>query len=265
MGTLAPGASRVNPGKPASRARQARAQRATATRRQPPGRAPRPARTGRGARAAPRATRPGDSPGSAPLPGHSTCLPCQPSAAGTRGSPRPRAAAVPSSLMAGAERARRARGSGMRSNRHRGGRPSKSRRPAAPEEHFRGEGRERGGTKGKREELPDLRAEQRPPLPGRPLPTRKRSCSRFTELIQPCTLPERCSLLGCGANCSNLEKRFLTEFKWQKEQLSSMLPSQIWKNTYLQDTTWKECGKMMTELSITSAFSHLERSVVLRC
>lgn len=47
MGTLAPGASRVNPGKPASRARQARAQRATATRRPPPDASPPAAPRGR--------------------------------------------------------------------------------------------------------------------------------------------------------------------------------------------------------------------------
>lgn len=39
-----------------------------------------------------------------------------------------------------------------------------------------------GRKKRKRERLPDLRTEQHPPLPARPLPTWKRKCSHFAEL-----------------------------------------------------------------------------------
>lgn len=55
-------------------------------------------------------------------PGTDTCFPCQPRAAGTRGSgPRPRAAAVaaPSSFMANAEHVRGSRGSGSARQPHR--------------------------------------------------------------------------------------------------------------------------------------------------
>ena len=93
---------------------------------------------------------PGDRPwcGLAP-PDSTTCFPCQPRAAGTRGSgPRPTAAAAaaPSNLMASAEQARRSRD------------PGPVQQPAllletvkvtpaiSAEEHFRGEGYE-GGAK----------------------------------------------------------------------------------------------------------------------
>lgn len=119
--------------------------------------------------------------------GTNTCFPCQPRTAGIRGSgPRPRAAAAaaPKTLMASAEHVRRPRGSGsaqLPAPRHE---PSKSRRQSAPEEHFRGERCGGGKRRKKEEKLPDLRAEQHPPLPRRPLATRKRNCSRFVALNQ---------------------------------------------------------------------------------
>lgn len=85
-------------------------------------------------------------------PGTNTCFPCQPRAAGTRGSgPRPRAvaAAAPNSLMANAELVRTSSGCGLAQQSAPQRERSKSRRQSVPGEHFRGEGQENSREKGR--------------------------------------------------------------------------------------------------------------------